>query len=133
LHDFEIFEAKSISIIDSTDSFEKKLLLLAEIQSDAFEKKGPLIQKLLQMGPKFEMTSDEFSNFFAFLEKEIKRNSLLFEQGVKDGILSDEFTPTQMAIMFHKAFDINVLFKTFGQKKMEGNQVAHFILKMFKK
>ena len=133
LHDFEIFEAKSLKIIESESKFEQKLLGLAELQSEAFEKKGPLIQKLFQMGPKFEMTSDEFSNFFSFLEKEINRNSILFEQGINEGVLSDEFTPIQMAIMFHKAFDINILFKTFGQKKVGGREVAHYFMKMLKK
>jgi TetR/AcrR family fatty acid metabolism transcriptional regulator len=108
-----------------------RLHRLIDLQAEAYRKKGPLIQQMLQMGPTLPLSPDILSRVHAHLQGIIELDSQLFQEGIETGEFSNSFTAAQMAVIFLQIFDLNVKFRLFHVPPLEPQDVFTALMKLF--
>lgn len=133
LNDTSNLKNQTQKIIESEIIFEDKLRKLIEIQTYFYNAKGNLVKQLIQLGHSLKISKKEFEGFMHKLKEGIESLSVFFQLGIDEGVLTNEISATQMAIIFHQIFDINILCEMFNEKKLNQKDTYRFLMKVIKK
>jgi TetR/AcrR family fatty acid metabolism transcriptional regulator len=101
-------------IIQSNESFKKRLKKLVILQAETFAHNGTLIQQFIQRGSIFSGNSKTANLLINQLRKKVEMMAAFFQSGTEAGIFTDKYTPMQMALIFHQLLDLNIKFQFFN-------------------
>ena len=133
LHDTCNFEKIFKEVIEAGTKFEDKFRKLVEIQAKFYNEKGDLVKQLFHLGPTLKISKAEFEGFMDKLKEAVLHMSHFFQIGIDEGVLGTELSATQMAIIFHQIFDINMLFEMFNEPQICPEDTYNFLMKVLKK
>jgi AcrR family transcriptional regulator len=133
LHDACNFEKIAQEVISAGIKFEDKFRKLVEIQARFYNEKGDLVKQLFHLGPTLKISKAEFESFMSKLKEGVQHLSFFFQMGINEGVLGTELSATQMAILFHQIFDINMLFEMFNEPQINPEDTYNFLMKILKK
>lgn len=131
-HGLEGFSSKALQIIkeNNFDSGFKKLIgMFVEVLTI----KGPMLATACKHGPKLKFSVEEYDEFVALTKQGIDIMTVAFEKGLAEGLLDDNFTPRQMAIIFQGCFDISTAFIFHGEPPLNEEQLYEVLMRTFKK
>ncbi|HNW36627.1 MAG TPA: TetR/AcrR family transcriptional regulator [Candidatus Ozemobacteraceae bacterium] len=131
LHDTPDWYHRIEGIIAENDSATARLRKLVDLQADAYARKGPLIQQMIQMCPTFPVSTEIITRLHDHLRQIVELDSRLFQQGIDAGEFPGPFTALQMAIIFIQIFDLNVKFQMFRVSLLQPEDVHTALLKLF--
>ncbi len=131
LHDHDDIYRRAEAIIAGKGTAAARLQKLVDLQAEAFARKGPLIQQMIQMGPTFPMKSEVISRVHEHLRRVVDLNSRLFREGLAAGEFSGRFSARQMAVILLQVFDLNVKFRLFQVPALAPKDVSAALIKLF--
>ena len=119
--------------LKSSASFEEKLLVIFNRMYEFMKKKGPMLQQYMKIGHKYKMSSADHKFLHEKFENGLNMLSVFFQKGIDEGILADAMTARQLAIIFQKIFDFNVIFNFYGEPEMSAEDACELFKKTFYK
>ncbi|NLI78035.1 MAG: TetR/AcrR family transcriptional regulator [Candidatus Riflebacteria bacterium] len=131
LHDHDGIYRRAEAIIAGKGTAAARLQKLVDLQAEAFARKGPMIQQMIQMGPTFPLKSAVITRVHAHLRRVVDINSRLFREGIDSGEFSGRFSPRQMAVILLQVFDLNVKFRMFQVPALAPRDVSAALVKLF--
>lgn len=131
LHDSPVYEERFQKTIARTSDFSRCLKKLITLQYEMVKEKGPLVKQIMQLGPQLKLGEKEFKGLVDQFEKGVRMLAGFFQKGIDRGILNDNLTAGQMAIMFQQIFDLNVLFNFYKEPELRQADVFDFLMRTF--
>ena len=96
-----------------------------------FKEKAPLIQRIMALLPKLKLSETDIKHCREMFLKGLDISSGFFQRGIDEGILTNSMTSRQIAIIFQKMFDFNVMFAFYGEPEMSVEDCYRFFTKTF--
>lgn len=131
LHDHDSIYRRAEAIIAGKGRAAARLQKLVGLQAEAFARKGPMIQQMIQMGPTFPLKSEVITRVHEHLRRVVDINSRLFREGIESGEFSGRFSARQMAVILLQVFDLNVKFRLFQVPALAPRDVSAALIKLF--
>lgn len=108
-----------LEILSANKDFESALHIIFYVTFNFFQKKGPLIRQFMNMGPKLKLSDADFKFLRENFGQGLDTMSALFQKGIDQGLMVDFLSARQMAIVFQKMFDFNVIFNFYGEPELD--------------
>ena len=118
-------------ILTANKDFKSALHIIYYIMFDFTRKKGPLLQQFMSMGPKLKLSQEYFQYIRSCFKKGFETMAEFFQKGIDEGIMVDSLTARQMAIVFMKIFDFNIVFNFYGEPEMDVEASYNFFKNTF--
>ena len=96
-----------------------------------FREKAPLIQRIMTLMPKLKLSETDINKARQMFQNGLNDSSKFFQRGIDEGIITNSMTSRQIAIIFQKMFDFNVLFAFYGEPEMSVEDCYRFFTKTF--
>lgn len=118
-------------ILNSSASFTEKLHTIFQNMYEVIKQKGPMIQQYMKTGSKNKMSLADHKYLHEKFENGLSILSVFFQKGIDEGILTDALSARQLAIIFQKMFDFNVIFSFYGEPEMSAEDAYNLFKKTF--
>ncbi len=122
-----------VEILNSDAPFDVKLQNIFNNMHVFMKRKGPMLQQYMKIGSKYKMSSFDHKYLHEKFENALNIVSVFFQKGIDDGIFIDAMTARQLAIIFQKIFDFNVIFNFYGEPEMSAEDACELFKKTFYK
>jgi AcrR family transcriptional regulator len=131
IHNLELHQQGFQEVINSDKDFKTTLRLAFDFMYDFFKKNSSFIQRVMILLPKLKLSESDIDYGRNMFRKALDNNSCFFQKGIDEGILTNSMTARQMAIIFQKMFDFNVMFSFYGEREMSVDDCYNFFTKTF--
>ncbi|MBF0407364.1 MAG: TetR/AcrR family transcriptional regulator [Candidatus Riflebacteria bacterium] len=131
IHDNADNYQRAEDIISEKATASVRLKKLVELQDEIYQKKGPLVQQMIQMAPALPISPDGMKILHDHLRRIIDQHSRLFQQGIDSGEFSSRFSADQMAVIFVQIFDLKLKFQMFHIQPLTPEDIFDSLIKMF--
>ena len=118
-------------VINSDKDFKTILPEVFAYNYAFFKKKSPLIQGILSLMPRLKLSDTDINKAKQMFQTGLNESSKFFQRGIDEGVLINSVTSRQIAIIFQKMFDFNVLFAFYGEPEMSVEDCYNFFKKTF--
>ncbi len=119
------------NLLAEGNDFKVTLYNIFKKMYEFFQSKGPLIQQFMSMGPRLKLSEDDFKYLRARFVASLNMMTSFFQKGIDEGVIVNSMTPRQIAIIFQKMFDFNVIFTFYGEPEMSVEECYNFFTKTF--
>ena len=130
-HNVEEHQKGFSKVIDSGKDFKTILPEVFNYMYAFFKEKSPLIQGILSLMPRLKLSETDISKARQMFQTGLNESSKFFQRGIDEGVLINSVTSKQIAIIFQKMFDFNVLFAFYGEPEMSAEDCYNFFKKTF--
>lgn len=124
-------QSRMAEILQSDTDFDERLHKIFNYLYEFMKKKGPMLHQYMKIGPKYKMSSADHQFLHEKFENGLNILSVFFQKGIDDGILNDVMNARQLAIVFQKLFDFNVIFSFYGEPEMSAEGAYELFKKTF--
>ena len=119
------------NLLAEGNDFKVTLYNIFKKMYEFFQKKGPLIQQFMSMGPRLKLSEADFKYLRARFVASLNMMTSFFQKGIDEGVIVNSMTPRQIAIIFQKMFDFNVIFTFYGEPELSVEECYNFFTKTF--
>ena len=130
-HNVEEHQKGFSIVVNSGKDFKSILPDVFNYMYSFFKEKSPLIQGILSLMPKLKLSDTDINKARQMFQTGLNESSKFFQRGIDEGVLINSVTSKQIAIIFQKMFDFNVLFAFYGEPEMSAEDCYNFFKKTF--
>lgn len=130
-HNVEEHQKGFSKIINSDQDFKCILGKVFDYMYAFVREKAPLIQRIMTLMPKLKLSETDINKARQMFQNGLNDSSKFFQRGIDEGIITNSMTSRQIAIIFQKMFDFNVLFAFYGEPEMSVEDCYRFFTKTF--
>ena len=131
MHNVEEHQKGSYEVVNSGKDFKSTLPDAFEFMYAFFKEKARLIQRIMALLPKLKLSETDIKYCREMFLKGLDTSSGFFQRGIDEGIITNTMTSRQIAIIFQKMFDFNVMFAFYGEPEMSVEDCYRFFTKTF--
>lgn len=131
MHNVEEHHKNFSEVVNTNKDFKVTLRDAFDFMFDFFKRKSPLIQRVMGMMPNLKLSEKDIKYAREMFHKALDVSSEFFQRGIDEGIIINIMTSRQIAIVFQKMFDFNVMFAFYGEPEMSVDDCYKFFKKTF--
>ena len=131
MHNLEDHHKKFSEVVNTDKDFKTTLKDAFVFMFDFFKRKSALIQRIMGLMPQLKLSESDIKYAREMFHKTLDVSSDFFQRGIDEGIIINIMTSRQIAIVFQKMFDFNVLFAFYGEPEMSAEDCYNFFKKTF--
>ncbi|MBP5470816.1 MAG: TetR/AcrR family transcriptional regulator [Candidatus Riflebacteria bacterium] len=131
MHNVEEHHKKFSEVVNTDKDFKTTLKDAFEFMFDFFKRKSVLIQRIMGLMPQLKLSESDIKYAREMFHKALDVSSDFFQRGIDEGIIINIMTSRQIAIVFQKMFDFNVMFAFYGEPEMSVEDCYRFFTKTF--
>ncbi len=131
MHNVEEHQKKFSEVVNTDKDFKTTLRDAFEFMYDFFKRKSALIQRIMGLMPQLKLSESDVKYAREMFHKALDVSSSFFQRGIDEGIIINIMTSRQIAIVFQKMFDFNVMFAFYGEPEMNVEDCYRFFTKTF--
>ena len=123
MHNLEDHHKKFSEVVNTDKDFKTTLKDAFDFMFDFFKRKSALIQRIMGLMPQLKLSESDIKYAREMFHKTLDVSS--------EGIIINIMTSRQIAIVFQKMFDFNVMFAFYGEPEMSVEDCYRFFTKTF--
>ncbi|MBR4330064.1 MAG: TetR/AcrR family transcriptional regulator [Candidatus Riflebacteria bacterium] len=131
MHNLEDHHKKFSEVVNTDKDFKTTLKDAFVFMFDFFKRKSALIQRIMGLMPQLKLSESDIKYAREMFHKALDVSSSFFQRGIDEGIIINIMTSRQIAIVFQKMFDFNVMFAFYGEPEMSVEDCYRFFTKTF--
>ena len=131
MHNLEDHHKKFSEVVNTDKDFKTTLKDAFDFMFDFFKRKSALIQRIMGLMPQLKLSESDIKYAREMFHKTLDVSSDFFQRGIDEGIIINIMTSRQIAIVFQKMFDFNVMFAFYGEPEMSVEDCYRFFTKTF--
>lgn len=131
MHNLEDHHKKFSEVVNTDKDFKTTLKDAFDFMFDFFKRKSALIQRIMGLMPQLKLSESDIKYAREMFHKTLDVSSDFFQRGIDEGIIINIMTSRQIAIVFQKMFDFNVMFAFYGEPEMNVEDCYRFFTKTF--
>ncbi|MBR4570212.1 MAG: TetR/AcrR family transcriptional regulator [Candidatus Riflebacteria bacterium] len=131
MHNLEDHHKKFSEVVNTDKDFKTTLKDAFVFMFDFFKRKSALIQRIMGLMPQLKLSESDIKYAREMFHKTLDVSSDFFQRGIDEGIIINIMTSRQIAIVFQKMFDFNVMFAFYGEPEMSVEDCYRFFTKTF--